>query len=92
MQYGSFIKALKGTVAETSSFGHIIEQKANGKILIDGEKTSFTDLEEARHYIKTQQYTKTIEEQVKTELYEDIPDNKIANIIKEHHDIKVTDT
>ena len=30
--------------------------------------------------------------QVKTELYEDIPDNKIANIIKEHHDIKVTDT
>ena len=92
MYYGSFIKALKGTVAETSSFGHIIEQKANGKILIDGEKTSFTDLEEARQYVKTQHYTKNIEEQIKTELYEDISDNKIANIIKEYHDVRVTDT
>jgi hypothetical protein len=92
MYYGSFLKTLTGNAARVHSYGHIIEQTSNGKILIDGEKTSFTDLEEARQYIKTQQYTKTIEEQVKTELYEDIPDNKIANIIKEHHDIKVTDT
>jgi hypothetical protein len=92
MYYGSFLKTLTGNAARVHSYGHIIEQTSNGKILIDGEKTYFTDLEEARQYIKTQQYTKTIEEQVKTELYEDIPDNKIANIIKEHHDIKVTDT
>lgn len=92
MYYGKFLKTLTGNEARVHSYGHIIEQTSNGKILIDGEKTGFTDLEEARQYIKTQQYTKTIEEQVKTELYEDIPDNKIANIIKEHHDIKVTDT
>jgi hypothetical protein len=92
MHYESFLKSIRGTTAQVRSFGHIIEQTTNGKILIDGEKTSFTDLEEARQYIKTQHYTKNIEEQVKTELYEDIPDNKIANIIKEHHDIKVTDT
>ena len=92
MYYGKFLKSIRGTAAQVRSFGHIIEQASNGKIIIDGEKTSFTDLEEARQYVKTQQYTKTIEEQVKTELYEDIPDNKIANIIKEHHDIKVTDT
>jgi len=92
MYYGKFLKAITGTTARVHSYGHIIEQTSNGKIIIDGEKTSFTDLEEARQYVKAKQYNKTIEEQVKTELYEDIPDNKIANIIKEHHDIKVTDT
>ena len=92
MHYGKFLKTLTGNEARVHSYGHIIEQTSNGKVLIDGEKTSFTDLEEARQYVKAKQYNKTIEEQVKTELYEDIPDNKIANIIKEHHDIKVTDT
>jgi hypothetical protein len=92
MQYGSFLKALTGTTARVHSYGHIIEQVSNGKILIDGEKTSFTDLEEARQYIKTRHYTKNIEEQIKTELYDDISDNKIANIIKEHYDVRVTDT
>ena len=92
MHYNGFLKSIRGNTAQVRSYGHIIEQTSNGKVTIDGEKTSFKDLEEARQYIKTQQHTKAIEEQVKTELYEDIPDNKIANIIKEHHDIKVTDT
>ena len=34
----------------------------------------------------------SLEEQAKKELYEELSDNTIANIIKEHHDIKVTDT
>lgn len=37
-------------------------------------------------------YTNSLEEQAKKELYEELSDNIIANIIKEHHDIKVTDT
>jgi hypothetical protein len=73
------------------SFGHLIEKTEDG-ILIDGETTSFKELEEARQYIKTQYDTKTLEEQIKTELYDEISDNKIANIIKEHHDTRVTDT
>lgn len=36
--------------------------------------------------------TPSLEEQAKKELYEELSDNTIANIIKEHHDIKVTDT
>ena len=31
-------------------------------------------------------------EEVTKEIYEEIPNNKIAEIIKEHHDVKVTDT
>lgn len=92
MYYKSFLNALTGKVARVHAYGHLIEQAANGKILIDGEKTSFTDLEEARHYIKTRHDTKIIEEQIKTELYEDISENKIANIIREYNDVKVTDT
>ncbi len=36
--------------------------------------------------------THSLEEQAKKELYEELSDNTIANIIKEYHDIKVTDT
>ncbi len=34
----------------------------------------------------------SLEEQAKKELYEELSDKTIANIIREHHDIKVTDT
>ena len=36
--------------------------------------------------------TRSLEEQAKKELYEELSDKTIANIIKECHDIKVTDT
>ena len=93
MYYNKFIRTLAGNkaVSHTRSFGHMIEKTEDG-ILIDGQPTEFKELEEARQYIKQQHYTKNIEEQVKTELYDEISENKIANIIKEHHDIKVTDT
>lgn len=34
----------------------------------------------------------SLEEQAKKELYEELSHNTLANIIREHHDIKVTDT
>jgi len=74
------------------SNGHLIEQTVDGTVLVDKEETEFKGVEEARQYIKTQYDTKILEEEIKTEVYDDISDNKIANIIKEHHDIKVTDT
>ena len=40
----------------------------------------------------TRSSTRALEEQAKKELYEELSDKTIANIIKEHHDIKVTDT
>ena len=36
--------------------------------------------------------SRSIEEQAKKELYEELSDKTIANIIKEHYDIKVTNT
>jgi hypothetical protein len=74
------------------SNGHLIEMTTEQVVLIDKEPTEFDTIEEARQYIKTQYETQELEEQIKTELYEDISHNKIANIIKEHHEVKVTDT
>ena len=98
MYFKQFSKKLSSDITgaeiidQAFSNGHLIEQTAKGHVLIDKEKTSFANLEEARQYIKQKYYTKNIEEQIKTELYDQISENKIANIIKEHHDIKVTDT
>ena len=36
--------------------------------------------------------TASLVEEVTKEIYEEIPNNKIAEIIKEYHDVKVTDT
>ena len=36
--------------------------------------------------------TVSLVEEVTKEIYEEIPNNKIAEIIKEYHDVKVTDT
>ena len=36
--------------------------------------------------------TSSLVEEVTKEIYEEIPNNKIAEIIKEYHDVKVTDT
>ncbi len=39
-----------------------------------------------------QKNTVSVVEEVTKEIYEEIPNTKIAEIIKEHHDVKVTDT
>jgi len=79
-------------VNQLHSGGHLIEMTEDRVVLIDKELTDFANLEEAREYLKTKYDTKTLEEQIKTEAYDDISDNKIAKIIKEYHDIRVTDT
>ena len=78
--------------SQLHSNGHLIEMTVDQVVTIDKEKTDFATIEEARQHILKQYNTKELEEEIKTEVYEDIADNKIAKIIKEHHDVKVTDT
>lgn len=98
MHFNQFSKKLSEDITgiavarQQYSNGHLIEMSNKQVVYIDKEPTDFATIEEARQYIKTQYDTKQLEEQIKTELYDDISENKIANIIKEHHDIKVTDT
>jgi hypothetical protein len=39
-----------------------------------------------------EEFNASLVEEVTKEIYEEIPNNKIAEIIKEYHDVKVTDT
>ena len=67
-------------------------QESNGVIYINREATEFSSIEEARTYIKNKASSEQLEEQITKELNEDLSTVQIAKIIKEHHDVKVTDT
>jgi len=94
MIYSKFIKSLNrpDVVESIRSYQHLIEKTQDAKILINKQETEFTSIEEAKQYIRQEYISKKLEEQISTELYEDISENKVANIIKEYHDVKVTDT
>lgn len=98
MYFGQFNKKLSeqkvsvGIKSQLRSFDHLIEETLDGDILIDHETTNFKSLEEARQYIVQEYNTELLEQETAQDLYEEISDIKIADIIKEHHNIKVTDT
>jgi len=94
MHYSEFTKSLKrsNVVESTRSYLQLIERTEEGKVLINGIETEFTSLEEARQYIKQDYISQQLEEQVSKDLYEELSEHTVANIIKEYHDIKVTDT
>ena len=93
MYFNQFKSKLSGYTIQSSlyAYGHLIEQTEDS-ILVDGVVSEFNSLEEARQYVKQNNITAKLEEEITKELYEEIDNNKIASIIKEHHDIKVTDT
>jgi hypothetical protein len=94
MRYYEFTKSLKraGVVESTRSYLQLIEKTEDGKVYINGLETQFATLEEARQYIKQDYITHQLEEKVSKQTYEDLSEHTVANIIKEHHDVKVTDT
>jgi len=93
MYYNSFIKSTKPNIVESvRSYLQLVEKTTEGKVLINGIETDFDSIEEARQYIKQDYISNQLAGNVTTEVYEEISEDKVANIIKEHHDIKVTDT
>ena len=94
MYYSEFTKSIKkaGVCESTRSYRQLIEKTDEGKVYINGIETEFTSLEEAKQYIKEVHISEQLEAQVSKDSYEELSDSRIANIIKEHHEIKVTDT
>ena len=93
MNFQQFSRKIKETlcgdsiVEETACCGHNIVSTTHGKVFVDYKQTQLSSIEEAKRYIQQIEF----EEELAKDLYEDIPAVKIANIIKEHHDVKVTD-
>jgi len=94
MRYYDLAKSLKrfDVVESVRSYLQLIEKTEDGKIFINGIEQDFQTIEEARQYIKDDYISHKLEEQVSKELYEDLSDITVANIIKEYHDVKITDT
>jgi hypothetical protein len=75
-------------VEQTHFFGSVLALSSEGKVYIDNHLTEFESLDEARSFVKH----KDIGNEISKEIYEEILENKIANIIREEHKVKVTDT
>ena len=94
MNFQQFTKQLKENICgvqiqeESVCHGYNIILSEDGKVFVDNKETELSSIEEAREYINQI----ILEEGITQELYEEIPQIKIAELIKEHHDIKVTDT
>ena len=94
MYFQQFKRQLKENICgvqiqeESVCHGYNIILAEDGKVFVDNKETELSSIEEAREYINQI----VLEEELTQELYEEIPQIKIAELIKEHHDIKVTDT
>ena len=84
------VEDLLGTrVCEMTEFqGNSIVLSEEGDVYVNKKLTSFLTIDEAKEFIVHEM----LEEEICNELYEDIPDIMIADIINQHHGIKVTDT
>ena len=94
MKYYELKSSLKKSniIESVRSYLQLIEKTEEGKILINGLNTNHKTIEEARKYIKEDYYTKQLAEKITKDTYQEISEHTVASIIKEHHDIKVTDT
>lgn len=70
----------------------LIELTTEGKILINGINTKFKNIKQAKQHIKEDYAAQKIIDKVTKETYQEISEQTIAGIIKDHHNIKVTDT
>ena len=94
MRYYQLTKSLKRSdvVESIRSYSHLIERTTENKILINGVESKYKSLEEAKDFIKQEYISQKLEEQVSKDSYDELSDEKVASIIKEYHDVKVTDT
>ncbi len=98
MRYSQLLSRVnKATVGEISRscncYGHLVQEDCGGFVLVDRVATSFGSLEEAIDSIKQRKLREDLEQEIQQEQYATISENKIVNIIKQHHsDVRITDT
>ena len=71
---------------------HLIEMTVDQVVTVDGVETDFHTILEAKDYIKQQIRSELMEQEIAHDIYDEMSDAKIADIIKEHHNVKITDS
>lgn len=98
MHFKQFTNKIKSSVLQlevveqSSCYNVSLFKTADDKVYIDMIETEFKSLDEARLYIKEQNSTHAIEQEVTKNIYEDVLETKIAAIIKLDNDVKLTQT
>lgn len=79
--------------AQVSCYGHLIQETTEGVILIDRTETLYESVDAAVQAIKQRRLQEDISKQIQQEIYEEMSDRTVADIIKQHHTtVRVTDT
>lgn len=97
MNFGQFQqRALSVTLGSdvsrrTFSHGRHIVETTEG-VFVDGEETCFLSLSEATSFVENTVIQEKVLHAVQQDLYEELSYSKVADIIRRHHDVKVTDT
>lgn len=92
MNFQQFTRKMKETICESKILeesifmGHSILLSEEGLVFIDFKKTQLSSIEEAKEIIEHL----ILEEQLNQEMLGEVSKIQIADIIREHHDIKVT--
>lgn len=99
MQYSQLINAVnRSTINEevksqVDCHGFFVQETNSGAVFVNRLKTEFNSLEEATNHIKQEKLHERLQLEIQQERYEEISDQKIADLIKHHHgDVRVTDT
>lgn len=98
MRFSQFQRSVYGALVgsdvndQTHVHNHHICETVEGQVFVDGVLTQYSSLEEAKSQIKQQKIQEDIQREIQQELYEEMSYNKIADIIRKHHNVKVTDT
>lgn len=93
MKYKDLVKSIKTEVNESFiSYGRVVNYMEDDTIMVDGisQDEKFSSVEEAKEYCKNLYLSEKLEEEIVQETY-DVVENKIATIINEHYNVKVTD-
>ena len=94
MQYSQFLKKLDkhiigfDVVSRVNYFESVIHETSEKKIFINNKETAMSSINEAKEHIRHLR----LKEELSSQFYEEITDVEVANIIREFHDIKVTNT
>lgn len=99
MKFRQFHNSVFATLAgadvqrQVSCYGCTVVETVDGTVLVDMQPTEFESLEEAVDTIKQQKLQEDIQYEIQQELYEEMSSNRVADIIRKHHNnIKITDT
>jgi len=77
---------------QTQAYGCHLYETVDGQVFVNGMLTKWSSLEEAKHQIKQIKIQEDIQKEIQQELYEEMSYSKIAEIIRNHHNVKITDT